>query len=239
MAAYAWIENRRHSNESWIPPPEVTAPAATRETTRVHAVLLIWKVRDPFYQGFHGCHGEHSMPAVLPHKQEIQQQVTITSWGKKEGSSTQPEKPVHGLCEPLMGSKHFSINSSLLSVSQAGQNDEEENHGLFKMCTVPITRFTMQGMVSLVVWNYNNMMLPPNKLCSKGPSVEHFSPGIFQKFHFCFLVSSLIDMCKDTSNQTAQWKSTYGTCFLPSFRQNLLRIEWWLLKEPLLSSMDP
>lgn len=47
------------------------------------------------------------------------------------------------------GLQHFSINSGLLFESQAGQNDEEQNHRLFKMCTVPITCLTIQGMVPL------------------------------------------------------------------------------------------
>lgn len=102
-----------------------------------------------FLPGIPWLHGEHSVTALLPHKQGTQQQVPITSSGKKEGSSTWPEKSIHGLCEPLKSSKHFGINSRLLSVPQAGQSNEEQNHRLFKTCTVPITWLTTQGMVLL------------------------------------------------------------------------------------------
>lgn len=39
------------------------------------------------------------------------------------------------------------------------------------------------------------------------------------KSHLCFPLSSPPDVCKDTCNQTEQWRSTYRTCFLPSVRQ--------------------
>lgn len=59
------------------------------------------------------------------------------------------------------------------------------------------------------------------------------------KLHFCFPLSPPPDACKDTCNQTEQWRMEpveHVFCF--QLDRKLLSIEWWLLKEPLVFSMN-
>lgn len=89
----------------------------------------------------------------------------------------------------------------------------------------------------LSVWNHN-MMLPPNKLCSNGLCAEHFSPSIFQNRIFVFL-SHLHLMCAKThvTKQSSE-EVPIEHVFCLQLDRKLLSTECWLLKEPLVFSMN-
>lgn len=123
------------------------------------------------------------MTALLPHKQEIQQQVPITSSGKKWAV---PHGHRSLFMEFVSHSQAPNTSSSIPDSCLYHREDRTMTNkptGFSKCTLYPLhTSLYEQWLLS----NYN-MMLPPNKLCSKGLHVEHFSPGVFQNFCFALL----------------------------------------------------
>lgn len=104
----------------------------------------------PFYQGSPGCHEKDPAAAPLGDKQGNTVAAAHRLLGGKGAI-------LHDQKSPLMGSQHFSINSRLLSISQAGQSNVEQNHWLFEMYTAPITPLAVWGMAPLILKPQRNV----------------------------------------------------------------------------------